>query len=229
MPKFLLRSTVGTYALVQLRPWGLILGIQEFGIMPVFWSRGGIPVPNREDKAVICVPGIYRDMPRASAGQPGSPCEDTDLLCTAGLNTGPDTFDRLRSHVRGRRTGVRFCDCQKTRWVGTTLVCICVKLKQCREKSDCCAYHVCTLTVHKMCLPLSCYRICYFPRKRVNTIFPGGEAVVCWIGRDSWHVSVVALFLCALVRMPHNAGCWSKNRILMNKLQGNTTNLSLAK
>lgn len=57
---------------------------------------------------------------------------------------------------------------------------------------------------------LSCCRICYFPRKGVNTIFPHGEAVVCWIGRDSWHVSVVALSLCAVVRMQHNAGCWSK-------------------
>lgn len=38
--------------------------------MPMFWSRGGISVPNPGDKAVICDPGIYRDMPRAGAGHP---------------------------------------------------------------------------------------------------------------------------------------------------------------
>lgn len=178
--------------------------------MPAFWSRGGIPVPNPGDKAVICVPGIDRDMPRASAGQPGSLLRGHESPMHCRAEHRARHLPQTQKPCQRQQNRVRFCGCQKTRWVGIILIFICVKPKQCREKSDWCAYHVCTLTVHEMCLPLSCCRICYFPRKRVNTIFPGGEAVVCWIGRDSWHVSVVALFLSAVVRMQHNAGCWSK-------------------
>lgn len=79
-----------------------------------------------------------------------------------------------------------------------------------REIRLLCLPHVYFHYVWTSCVPLSCCRICYFPRKRINTIFPCREAIVCWIGRDGWHVSVVAVSLCADVRMQHNAGCWSK-------------------
>lgn len=87
--------------------------------------------------------------PKPGLGSQAAPCEDTDLPCPVGLSTGPGTFHRLRSCVGGSRIGVGFCGCQKTRWVGIILVCICVKLKQCREKWGCCVYLVCTLTVHE--------------------------------------------------------------------------------
>lgn len=117
--------------------------------MPVFWSRGGISVPSPGDKAEIASLEFTETCPELGLGSQASPCEGTDLPCTVGLSTGPDTFHRLRSCVRGSRTGVRFRGCQNARWVGVILVCICVKLQQCREKWGCCADHVHTLTVHE--------------------------------------------------------------------------------
>lgn len=87
--------------------------------------------------------------PETAQGSCAALCEDTYLPGSAETSTGPDTFLGLGSYVGGRVTGVKFYGCQKPRSVGVILVRICAKLKQCRGKSGCCVYHMCTLTMYK--------------------------------------------------------------------------------
>lgn len=137
--------------------------------------------------------------------------EDTRCPGPVGTSMRPATFLGLGNYVGGWQNGNSVLQLPEKQigrnHFGTHL---CKTEAMQREIRLLCLPHVYFHCVWTSCVPLSFCRMCYFPRKRINTIFPCREAIVCWIGRDGWHVSVVAVSLCVNVRMQHNAGCWSK-------------------
>lgn len=175
--------------------------------MPVFQCSRGISAANPGDKAAIRALEFTETCPVPAHNSLRSHVSSGSV----GMSMGPGTFPGLWNYVGGRHNGssaLRLPENQIGRNHFGTHLCETEAMQ--REIRLLCLPHVYFNRVWTSCVLLSCCRMCYFPRKRVNTIFPCREAMVCWIGRDSWHVSVVALSLCTDVGMQHNAGCWSK-------------------